>query len=83
MLLLYYLTRTDFGLKKVPEIVYRVLEEPISKEALQGRSDIPQTLEEFMAEIKETKPDAKAFAVKLRDMVCYKTGILGIQFRLK
>lgn len=50
-------------------MIYQVLEEPISKDALLGRSDIPQTMEEFMAEIKESNPDAKTFAVKLRDMV--------------
>ncbi|BBH01911.1 galacturonosyltransferase 12 [Prunus dulcis] len=53
----------------VPEVIYQILEEPIGKDELQGRSDIPQSLDEFMAEIKEGKSDAKAFAVKLRDMV--------------
>lgn len=50
-------------------MIYQILEEPISKDELQGRSDIPQTLEEFTAEIKESKSDAKTFAIKLRDMV--------------
>lgn len=50
-------------------MIYRILEEPISKDELKGRSDVPQTLEDFMAEIKKTKSDAKAFAVKLREMV--------------
>lgn len=49
--------------------MYHVLEEPLSQEELKGRSDIPQSLEEFMAEMKETKTDAKTFAVKLREMV--------------
>lgn len=50
-------------------MIYQILEEPIGKDELQGRSDIPQSLDEFMAEIKEGKSDAKTFAVKLRDMV--------------
>lgn len=41
----------------------------MSKDELKGRSDIPQTLEEFMADMKESKSDAKTFAIKLRDMV--------------
>ncbi|PQQ16201.1 putative galacturonosyltransferase 12 [Prunus yedoensis var. nudiflora] len=53
----------------VPEVIYQILEEPIGKDELQGRSDIPQSLDEFMAEIKEGKSDARTFAVKLRDMV--------------
>ncbi|KAL5737796.1 hypothetical protein ACOSP7_030557 [Xanthoceras sorbifolium] len=57
------------SVSNVPEVIYQVLEEPISKDELQGRSDIPQTLEEFMADIKESKSDAKTFAVKLRQMV--------------
>jgi hypothetical protein len=58
-----------FGLWKVPEVIYQVLEEPISKDELKGRSDVPQTLEDFMAEIKTGKSDAKTFAIKLREMV--------------
>jgi len=50
-------------------VIYQVLEEPISKDELQGRSDVPQTLEDFMAEIKRSKSDAKTFAIKLREMV--------------
>lgn len=50
-------------------MIYQILEEPMSKDELKGRSDIPQTLEEFMADMKESKPDAKTFAIKLRDMV--------------
>uniref|UniRef100_A0A2N9J0Y0 Hexosyltransferase n=1 Tax=Fagus sylvatica TaxID=28930 RepID=A0A2N9J0Y0_FAGSY len=53
----------------VPEVIYQVLEEPIGKDELQGRSDVPQSLEEFMAEIKKEKSDAKTFALKLREMV--------------
>lgn len=50
-------------------MIYQVLEEPIGKDELQGRSDIPQTLEDFMADIKKNITDAKTFAVKLREMV--------------
>ncbi|OIW03165.1 hypothetical protein TanjilG_11802 [Lupinus angustifolius] len=53
----------------IPEIIYKTLDEPLSKDELQGRSDIPQTLEEFMIEMKEGGYDAKTFAVKLREMV--------------
>ncbi|RXH82978.1 hypothetical protein DVH24_003476 [Malus domestica] len=53
----------------VPEVIYQILEEPIGKHELQGRSDIPQTLDEFMVEIKNGKSDAMTFAVKLREMV--------------
>ncbi|PRQ31596.1 putative polygalacturonate 4-alpha-galacturonosyltransferase [Rosa chinensis] len=53
----------------VPEVVYQVLEEPIGKDELQGRSDIPQSLDEFMTEIKDSNIDARTFAVKLREMV--------------
>ncbi|XP_015898118.3 probable galacturonosyltransferase 12 [Ziziphus jujuba] len=53
----------------VPEVIYETLEEPINKEELEGRTDVPQTLEEFMADIRETKSDAKTFALKLREMV--------------
>uniref|UniRef100_A0A803QCJ8 Hexosyltransferase n=1 Tax=Cannabis sativa TaxID=3483 RepID=A0A803QCJ8_CANSA len=53
----------------VPEVIYQVLEEPISKDELQGRNDIPQTLDEFMAEIKNSNLDARTFAIKLREMV--------------
>lgn len=50
-------------------MIYQVLDEPISKDELQGKSDVPQTLEDFMAEIKKSKSDAKTFAIKLREMV--------------
>ncbi|KAK9906157.1 hypothetical protein M0R45_002817 [Rubus argutus] len=53
----------------VPEVIYQVLEEPIGKDELQGRSDIPQSLDEFMTEIKDINIDARTFAVKLREMV--------------
>ncbi|XP_057950213.1 probable galacturonosyltransferase 12 [Malania oleifera] len=53
----------------VPEVVYQVLEEPLSKEEIQKLSEVPQSLEDFMAEIKDSRSDAMAFALKLRAMV--------------
>ncbi|QCE09817.1 probable galacturonosyltransferase 12 isoform X1 [Vigna unguiculata] len=53
----------------VPEVIYQTLNEPLGKHELQGRFDIPQTLEEFMTEMKKGGYDAKTFAVKLREMV--------------
>ncbi|CAL0322956.1 unnamed protein product [Lupinus luteus] len=53
----------------IPEVIYQTLLEPLSKDELQGRSDIPQTLEEFMIEMEKGEYDAKTFAVKLREMV--------------
>ncbi|CAI0437090.1 unnamed protein product [Linum tenue] len=57
--------------QSVPEVMYRVLEQPIDKDELQGRTDIPQTLEEFMAEVKDSGFDARTFALKLREMVLF------------
>lgn len=57
-------------LGQIPDVMYQILDKPMSRGELQGRLDnIPQTLEDFMAEIKESKPDAKTFALKLREMV--------------
>ncbi|OIV99167.1 hypothetical protein TanjilG_19663 [Lupinus angustifolius] len=53
----------------VPEVMYGILDQPLGKDELEGRSDIPQTLKEFMTEMKEGGYDAKAFAIKLREMV--------------
>ncbi|EEF39528.1 conserved hypothetical protein [Ricinus communis] len=53
----------------VPEVIYQVLQDPLDQDDLKGRSDIPQTLEEFMADVKDTKLNAKTFAIKLREMV--------------
>lgn len=50
-------------------MIYQVLEEPLSKDELQGASNIPQTLEEFMAEMKDGRTDAMTFAKRLRAMV--------------
>ncbi|KAK4782541.1 hypothetical protein SAY86_016643 [Trapa natans] len=53
----------------VPEVMYQVLQMPVTKDELEGRPEIPRTLEDFMAEIKDNRPDAKTLAFKLRDMV--------------
>ncbi|KAK7272453.1 hypothetical protein RJT34_29059 [Clitoria ternatea] len=53
----------------VPEVIYQTLDQPLGKDELQGRSDIPQTLEEFMTEMKAGGYDAKTFSVKLREMI--------------
>ena len=50
-------------------MIYQTLDENLGKNELQGRSDIPQTLEEFMTDMKKGGYDAKTFAVKLREMV--------------
>ncbi|XP_042483166.1 probable galacturonosyltransferase 12 isoform X1 [Macadamia integrifolia] len=54
---------------KVPEEMYRILEERGEEEDIQGRSDVPQSLEEFVAEMKSNQSDVKTFAVKLKAMV--------------
>ncbi|KMS98526.1 hypothetical protein BVRB_4g092170 [Beta vulgaris subsp. vulgaris] len=56
----------------VPEVLYEVFEEPsrVIDEKNPG-SDIPQSLEEFMAEMRDSRPDARTFAVKLKTMVNY------------
>ncbi|KAF2285839.1 hypothetical protein GH714_008341 [Hevea brasiliensis] len=56
-------------LDSVPEVIYQVLKEPLGQDDLKGRNDIPQTLHEFMAEVKDAKLDAKTFALKLREML--------------
>ncbi|KAI4388169.1 hypothetical protein MLD38_000524 [Melastoma candidum] len=53
----------------VPEVMYRILEAPVTEAEVQGKSDVPQTLEEFVAEVKESTYDARAFALRLREMV--------------
>ncbi|XP_059664807.1 probable galacturonosyltransferase 12 [Cornus florida] len=55
----------------VPEVIFEILEEPMSQDEIQlGAADqVPQTLEEFVAEIKDRKLGAKTFALKLRAMV--------------
>uniref|UniRef100_A0A6N2MUJ4 Hexosyltransferase n=1 Tax=Salix viminalis TaxID=40686 RepID=A0A6N2MUJ4_SALVM len=59
----------EFIKVKVPEVIYQVLEQPLGSDELKGRSDIPETLEEFMDEVKNNILDAKDFAFKLREMV--------------
>ncbi|GFS29151.1 galacturonosyltransferase 12 [Actinidia rufa] len=53
----------------VPQVIYQVLEEPVSQDEIQGDGDIPQTLEDFVAEMKDVRPDAKTFASRLKAMV--------------
>ncbi|PIN19622.1 Polygalacturonate 4-alpha-galacturonosyltransferase [Handroanthus impetiginosus] len=53
----------------VPEVIYEVLEEPVDQSEIQLGAEIPQTLEDFIAEIKDEQPDVKTFAVKLKSMV--------------
>ncbi|XP_004505434.1 probable galacturonosyltransferase 12 isoform X2 [Cicer arietinum] len=55
----------------VPEEIYGILDQPIGKDELERRSDIPQTLEEFMTEMKKGGYDARTFAIKLREMVTF------------
>ncbi|KAJ1441915.1 Nucleotide-diphospho-sugar transferase [Sesbania bispinosa] len=55
----------------VPEVMYSILDQPLGKDELEGRSDIPQTLEEFMTDIKKDEYDAKTFAIKLREMAWF------------
>lgn len=45
------------------------MEEPVNEDEIQGDSEIPQTLEDFVAEMKDTRPDAKTFASRLKAMV--------------
>ncbi|KAM7492665.1 hypothetical protein LguiA_035586 [Lonicera macranthoides] len=55
---------------KVPEVIYQVFQEPVDPEEIQkGAADIPQSLEDFVAEMKDTRSDAKTFATKLKSMV--------------
>ncbi|XP_052206394.1 probable galacturonosyltransferase 12 isoform X2 [Diospyros lotus] len=54
----------------VPQVFYQVLDEPASQDEIEG-DEIPQTLEDFVAEMKQTKPDAKTFATRLRAMVSF------------
>nr|GMD56172.1 probable galacturonosyltransferase 12 [Ipomoea batatas] len=54
---------------KVPEVIYQVLEQPADQTDIELRPEIPQTLEDLIAEFKGDKPDPKTFAVKLKAMV--------------
>ncbi|XP_073311925.1 probable galacturonosyltransferase 12 isoform X1 [Primulina huaijiensis] len=53
----------------VPEVIFQILEEPVNENEIQAGQEIPQTLEDFIAEIKDERPDAKTFAAKLKAMV--------------
>lgn len=53
----------------VPEEIYRVLEGAETDDPTAAGSDVPQTLEEFIAEMKSDRTDAKTFALRLRAMV--------------
>ncbi|XP_043706044.1 probable galacturonosyltransferase 12 [Telopea speciosissima] len=54
----------------VPEEIYRILEESGDElEEIKGRSEVPQSLEEFVAEMKSSKSDLKTFSVKLKALV--------------
>ncbi|CAL5212916.1 unnamed protein product [Lathyrus oleraceus] len=55
----------------VPEEIYAMLDQPLDKYEMEGKSDIPQTLEEFMTEMNKGGYDAKTFAIKLREMVTF------------
>lgn len=58
-------------LQQVPEEIYRVLEGQNELES--DESNVPESLEEFVAEMRSNISDAKTFAVKLKAMVCEKT----------
>ncbi|GMH05704.1 hypothetical protein Nepgr_007544 [Nepenthes gracilis] len=54
----------------VPEVIYQVFEEPISHEGIVGGGeDVAESLEDFVAQMKDTRPDARTFAIKLKSMV--------------
>lgn len=55
-------------MQQVPEEIYRVLEN--EEEIKSDGSKVPESLEEFLAEIKDSQSDAKIFALKLKSMVC-------------
>lgn len=56
---------------QVPEVMYQVLEESADQNDQKSGDKIPQTLEDFIAEVKDERPDAKTFAVKLKSMVLW------------
>ncbi|KAL7103511.1 hypothetical protein ACP275_08G183800 [Erythranthe tilingii] len=55
----------------VPEVIYQVLENPANQNEKQSEPEIHQTLEDFIAKMKEERPDAKTFAIKLKSMVTF------------
>lgn len=57
-------------MQKVPDEIYRVLEEGGDEEELLIEPDTtPQTLEDFISEMKSNRSDAKTFALRLKAMV--------------
>ncbi|KAL0311060.1 UNVERIFIED_CONTAM: putative galacturonosyltransferase 12 [Sesamum angustifolium] len=57
--------------RMVPEVIYQVLEEPANQSEVQTGPEVPQTLEDFIAQMKDERPDAKTFAIKLKSMVTF------------
>ncbi|KAL5978162.1 hypothetical protein ACLOJK_029279 [Asimina triloba] len=56
----------------VPDEIYRILEDgEEADEKIASASEIPQSLEEFVAEMRSNRSDAKTFALKLKAMVWY------------
>ncbi|KAF8409495.1 hypothetical protein HHK36_005571 [Tetracentron sinense] len=55
----------------VPDEIYRVLEESGNEEDIQGGSEVPLSLEDFIAEMKSDRSNAKTFALKLKAMVSF------------
>ncbi|GAB2284646.1 Probable galacturonosyltransferase 12 [Dionaea muscipula] len=52
------------------EVISQVLEEPpSSRHENKPGPDVPQSLEEFVAQINDRRPDARTFAIKLKSMV--------------
>ncbi|KAK6134927.1 hypothetical protein DH2020_031305 [Rehmannia glutinosa] len=45
--------------RMVPEVIYQVLEEPVNQSEVQEGPEIPQTMEDFIAEMKDERPDAR------------------------
>ncbi|KAK6946845.1 Glycosyl transferase, family 8 [Dillenia turbinata] len=56
-------------IRMVLEVMYEVLEEPAEEVEIKAGPQVPQSLEEFVAEMKETRPDARTFATELKTMV--------------
>ncbi|KAK9689076.1 hypothetical protein RND81_09G033900 [Saponaria officinalis] len=54
---------------EVQEVIYQVFEEPSNVD--DTADDVPQSLDEFMAEMKDSRPDIRTFALKLKSMVNY------------
>lgn len=57
-------------MKQVPEVIYQVFEEPSNRQdATKPDPDQPQSLEDFVLQMKLDRPDARTFALKLKAMV--------------